>query len=58
MGGLFGKTPKVETPAPAPTPDDKEVDEARRRRIALAQQQSGIRSSVLSSGKRETLGAG
>lgn len=57
--GLFGggKTPSVAPPKTAPTPDDDAIRKTKSRRAALAQQQSGIRSAVLTgAGSRETLG--
>lgn len=57
--GLLNK-PKAPRAAPtpvAPTADDEEIQRARRRRAALARQESGVRSSVLTRpGGRETLG--
>lgn len=57
MAGLFGTKPKQQAPKPAPTADDKQIQSARRRRVQLAQQRSGVASSVMSQpGTRETLG--
>ncbi len=53
------KTPKAPTPEKPkvmPTADDAAIQETRRRRSAMAQQQSGLASSVLTTGSRETLG--
>lgn len=55
--GLFGgksKTPKVEPPAPMP--DDQNLNKARRKRISREQKSGGFRSTLLSTGGRETLG--
>ena len=58
MAGLFGSKPKVAPVEAQPDPDDAKILAAKRRRIALAQQSSGIRSAVLSQpGGKETLGA-
>lgn len=58
MGGLFGGKPKDPPPVQEqPDPEDPKIEAAKRRRIALAQQQSGIRSAVLTQpGGKETLG--
>lgn len=50
------KAPKVEKPKVMPTADDATIQDQRRRRSAMARQQSGIASSVLTAGSRETLG--
>lgn len=58
MAGLFGG-PKLKKPDPVkaqPDPNDPRIMAAKRRRVALAQQASGIRSSVLTRGGKETLG--
>lgn len=48
MGGLVSK-PKVPKPEePAPLPDDRELDAARRRKIAAQTQRSGRLSTILS----------
>lgn len=59
MTGLFKtKQPEVQEPEPQPDPDDPKIQAAKRRRIAMAQQASGIRSAVLTRpGGKETLGA-
>lgn len=56
--GRGAKAPKIEAPKPMPTPDDKAVNDARRRQLASDQARSGRASTLLSSGggKRETLG--
>lgn len=56
MSGLFGKvqTPKVEPPTPLP--DEQQQTQARRRRIAKETSASGVKSTILSTGGRETLG--
>lgn len=57
MGGLFGSKPKLEPVKEQPDPEDANVEAAKRRRVALAQQQSGLRSAVLTRpGAKETLG--
>lgn len=48
------KSPKVKEPAVMPTPDDAEVQRARRRSLAAQRQRSGRASTVLSQG--ESLG--
>lgn len=51
------KTPKMPETKTAPVQDDQQLEAAKRRRIAIAQQQSGSRSAMLSApGARETLG--
>lgn len=59
MTTLF-KTPKAPTlaaPTPMPTPDTPEVDNARRRQVAAAQQRTGRMSTILSDmGGSEKLG--
>ncbi len=56
IGGAEPKAPKVIAPAVMPTPDDKAVQDARRRRLAAGQATSGRLSTLLSGGDRETLG--
>lgn len=58
MASLFApKTPKIEQPETAPTPDDNEIEAARRRRVQIAQATSGVRAAQTSKvGQRETLG--
>lgn len=57
MSGLF-KTPKLPTVAdPTPLPDEDATTAARRRKISSEQKKSGVASTILSSGSRETLGA-
>lgn len=58
MAGLFGKPkmPAIEPPKPMPDADDPQITQARRRRVAKETQQSGVRSTLLSTGGRETLG--
>lgn len=61
MGGLFRsrtpKLPKIEPAKPIPVPDDEQIQASRRRLIAKEQRGSGVQSTILSSGGRETLGA-
>ncbi len=57
MGQLF-KSPKM--PAiepPTPLPDQKQVTDARRRRIATETGGNAVGSTILSGAQRETLGA-
>lgn len=50
-------SPKMGAARTAPTMDDQQIQDARRRRVAIAQQQSGVRAATLSRpGARETLG--
>ncbi len=58
MSRLFKtpEMPKVETPDPTPQPDDQQVRDARRRRIAKESNTSGVQSTLLTAGGRETLG--
>ena len=52
------KTPKLPTvEPPAPLPDEKEATAARKRGIASATRSSGVQSTLLTAGGRETLGA-
>lgn len=56
MSKLF-KTPAL--PAvepPAPLPDEQQTEQARRRRIATETKSSGVQSTLLTAGGRETLG--
>ena len=56
MASLFSKkTPAIEPPAPLP--DEEATGAARKRRIAKETKTSGVGSTILSSGGRETLGA-
>lgn len=60
MATLF-KTPKrpaISAPTPAPTPNSAEIDQATRRRAAIARQSSGYRAAQAANqpGVRETLG--
>lgn len=59
MAKLFmGKTavPKVEDPKPLPDANDPAVVRARRRRVAAEVKGTGVQSTILSTGARETLG--
>lgn len=58
MGGLFS-SPKLPPPEPpTPLPDEEQITKARRRRIAKETKSSGVESTLLTAGGRETLGAG
>lgn len=48
--------PKVEPPKPIPQADDQQVAQSRRRRIAKETNTSGVQSTLLTAGGRETLG--
>lgn len=55
MSGLFKpKQPTVE--APVPMADEAEATKARRRRVAKEVKGTGVQSTILSAGGRETLG--
>lgn len=56
MSNLFKTpaTPKIEPPTPLP--DQEQADKARKRLFAKEQAGSGARSTILSTGGRETLG--
>lgn len=57
MATLF-KSPKIPDPEPpAPLPDEDEIMRATRRQVARQQRGSGVQSTILSTGGRETLGA-
>jgi hypothetical protein len=56
MGGLF-KKPKVPAPPkPIPLPDEDEARAAAARRLNELRARSGLQSTLLSEGNRETLG--
>ncbi len=48
--------PKVEDPKPIPQADDEMIEKARKRRIAKESNTSGVQSTLLTAGGRETLG--
>lgn len=56
MSGLFSKTKMPEVEDPTPLPDEQQTTKARRRRVAKETSRSGVESTILSSGGRETLG--
>ncbi len=56
MGGLFRKPKPPAPPKPVPMPDEEEAERARMRRLNELRQQSGLQSTLLSEGNRETLG--
>lgn len=57
MAGLFGKTPKMpEIEPPAPLPDEEATAAARRRLVTRETKGTGVQSTLLSTGGRETLG--
>lgn len=57
MTNLF-KTPKLpKVEPPTPLPDEEQTTAARKRAVAKATQGSGVASTQLSAGGRETLGA-
>lgn len=56
MASLF-KSPKLPTPEPpAPLPDEQQTSQARRRLLARETKSSGVQSTLLTAGGRETLG--
>jgi hypothetical protein len=57
MAGLFSKPKMPEVKPPAPMPDPENQNDAARRTMARETNRGGRRSTILSSGQRETLGA-
>lgn len=56
MANLF-KTKTPEVAAPTPLPDEEQATVARRRGVAKEKAKSGVASTILSAGSRETLGS-
>lgn len=50
------KTPTIEAPTQMPTEDDEEIRRKKRRRIAEEKNRSGVDSTILTAGSRETMG--
>jgi hypothetical protein len=57
MSGLFGKPKMPPREPPAPMPDPENQGRAAQRTVARETAMSGRRSTILSTGQRETLGA-
>lgn len=57
MSGLFKSAPLPKIEDPAPLPDEKQTTAARKRRIASETKSSGVQSTLLTAGGRETLGS-
>jgi hypothetical protein len=57
MSGLFSKPKMPEVKPPTPMPDPENQNDAARRTMARETNRGGRRSTILSSGQRETLGA-
>lgn len=56
MGGLFKKPKVPPPPKPVPMPDEDEARQAASRRLNELRARSGLQSTLLSEGNRETLG--
>lgn len=56
MSAIFGKTKIPEPEDPTPLPDEEQATKARRRMLAKEAGSTGAKSTILSSGGRETLG--
>jgi hypothetical protein len=60
MTGIFGggSTPLPVVKAPTALPDDKRIARSARRNVATKRNEGGRKSTLLTSGGRETLGTG
>jgi hypothetical protein len=56
MGGLMKKPKVPKPPKPVPMPDEDEARNAAARRLNELRARSGVESTLLSEGNRETLG--
>jgi hypothetical protein len=56
MGGLTKKPKVPKPPKPVPMPDEDEARQAAARRLNELRARSGLQSTLLSEGNRETLG--
>jgi len=56
MGGLTKKPKVPKPPKPIPMPDEDEARQAATRRLNELRARSGLQSTLLSEGNRETLG--
>lgn len=56
MGGLINRPKPPKPPKPTPLPDEDEAKQAAARRLNELRARSGLESTLLSEGNRETLG--